>query len=212
MVGVEIRGLVWAADNDKYRLDVNPFRVAAGEIGIIDAVAGVGSALSDVLVGLAGPMRGDMHVRGKPVGDLPPGGRGIGLVPNGAGLLPHLTVERNVEFGLGGRMPRPVRRAKVGEALEVLQLAHLRRLRPHEISPEQRSRVAVARAMCAYPETVAVVVEDGVGSATCRVAAMTAAGQDLSVLVITGVPGRAADIPWRGRAACQPVPVCGETR
>ena len=209
---MEIRGLVWAARGDRqYQLDVNPFRVAAGEIGIIDAVAAVGSALSDVLVGLAYPLRGDMRVRDKPVGDLPPGGRGIGLVPNGGGLLPHLTVERNVAFGLGGIMPRPRRRAQVGEALEALALAHLRRLRPHEISPEQRLRVAVARAMCASPETVAVVVEDGVGSATCRVAAMTAAEQDLSVLVISGEPSRAAEIPWRVRAVCQPVPASGET-
>jgi ABC-type nitrate/sulfonate/bicarbonate transport system ATPase subunit len=212
MAGVEIHGLVWAVGNDKqYRLDVNPFWVAAGEIGIINAVAAVGSALSDVLVGLARPLRGDMRVWGKPVGDLPPGGRGIGLVPSGGGLLPHLTVERNVEFGLGGNMPRPRRRAKVGEALEALQLTHLRRLRPHEISPEQRLRVAVARVMCASPETVAVVVEDGVGPATCRAAVMTAAEQDLSVLVITGVFGRAAEIPWRVRAACRPVPACGET-
>ena len=212
MAGVEIRGLVWSADNDEqYRLDVDPFQVAAGEIGIIDAVAAAGSALSDVLIGLAHPLRGDVRVRGKPVGDLPPGGRGIGLVPSGGGLLPHLTVERNVGFGLGGNMPRPRRRAQVGEALEALQLAHLRRLRPHEISPEQRLRVAVARAMCASPETVAVVVEDGDGPATCRAAVMTAAEQDLSVLVITGVPGRAEQIPWRVQAACQPAAVSGET-
>lgn len=214
MAGVEIGGLVWAVENDKqYRLDMDPFRVAAGEIGIVDAVAVAGSALCDVLVGLARPLRGDVRVRGKPVGDLPPGGRGIGLVPNGGGLLPHLTVERNVEFGLGGGMPRRRRRAQVAEALEALELAHLRRLRPHEISLEQRLRVAVARAMCASPETVAVVVEeDGAGLAACRVAAMTAAEQDLSVLVITGVPGRAAEIPWRVTAACQPVPVRGEAR
>jgi ABC-type thiamine transport system ATPase subunit len=216
VAGVEIRGLVWAVENDKqYRIDVDPFRVAAGEIGIVDAVAVAGSALSDVLVGLARPLRGDVRVRGKPVGDLPPGGRGIGLVPNGGGLLPHLTVERNVQFGLGGSMPRRRRRAQAVETLEALQLAHLRRLRPHEISPEQRLRVAVARAMCASPETVAVVVEeeeeDGAGPATCRVAAMTAAEQDLSVVVITGVPGRAAEIPWGVRAGCQPVPVCGGT-
>lgn len=212
MADVEIRGLVWAVGNDKqYRLDVDPFRVAAGEIGIIDASVAAGSEFSDVIIGLAPPLQGDVRVRGKPVGDLPPGGRGIGLVPSGGGLLPHLTVERNVGFGLGGSVLRPRRRAQVGEALEALQLAHLRRSRPHEISPEQRLRVAVARAMCASPETVAVVVEDGAGPATCRAAVMTAAEQDLSVLVITGVPGRAAEIPWRVRAACQPVPVCGET-
>lgn len=211
VAGVEIRGLVWKADNARqYRLDVNPVRIAAGEVGIIDAVAAVGRALSDVLVGLAHPVRGDVYICGQPVGDLPPGRRGIGLVPSGGGLLPHLTVERNVEFALGGTMPRPRRRAQVGDALEALQLAHLRRLRPHEISPEQRMRVAVARAMCASPETVAVVVEDGDGPGTCRVAAVTAAEQGLSVLVISGVPGRDAEIPCCVRTACQPVPACGE--
>jgi iron(III) transport system ATP-binding protein len=112
---------------------------------IIDAAVAAGSEFSNVIIGLARPLQGDVRVQGKPVGDLPPGGRGIGLVPSGGGLLPHLTVERNVGFGLGGNVLRPRRRAQVGEALEALQLAHLRRLRPHEISPEQRLRTASDR-------------------------------------------------------------------
>lgn len=214
MSDVEIRGIVWAVgDDNQYRLDVDPFRVAAGEIGIIETGAKTvaGSGFSDIVLGLARPLRGDVRVRGKPVGDLPPGGRGIGLVPTGGGLLPHLTVERNVGFGLGGKVSRSRLRAQVGEALAALQLAHLRRLRPHEISPEQRLRVAVARAMCAFPETVAVVVEDGAGPVSCRAAVMTAIEQDLAVLVITGEAGRAAEIPWRVRAACRPVGA-GQTR
>jgi ABC-type thiamine transport system ATPase subunit len=206
---VELRGLVWTSGRP-HQLNVDPLGVAGGGIGVIVASPATGSALADVLIGLARPLRGMVSVRGVLVTGRPPGERGITLVPCGGGLLPHLTVERNVGFGLDGKVARAERRARVTEVLGALQLARLARLRPHEISPEQRLRVAVARAMCAHAETVAVVVEDGHGPVSCRVAAMTAAEQGLSVLLITGEPGRVAGIPCQAQAACQPSEPGGE--
>lgn len=208
MTGVELRGLIWA-DSQSYQLDVDPLRLAAGEIGVIVAEGAAGRALADVLVGLARPLQGTVCVREAPVNDLPPGARGIALVPSGGGLLPHLTVERNVGFGLDGKVKRSARHARVTEVLGALQLTSLRRLRPHEISPEQRLRVAVARGMCAHADTVAVVVEDSAGPVSCRAAVMTAAEQELSVLVITDVPGRGAELQCRAQAACRPFAPCG---
>jgi ABC-type sugar transport system ATPase subunit len=52
------------------------------------------------LAGLASPVRGDIWLGGVAVTGNPPGERRVGLVPAGGGLLPHLTVERNVAFGL----------------------------------------------------------------------------------------------------------------
>jgi ABC-type sugar transport system ATPase subunit len=202
MTGVELRGLVWAA-GQPHQLEVDPLRVAGGEIGVIVASPAAGSALADVLVGLARPLRGTVRVRGVSVTGRPPGERGITLVPCGGGLLPHLTVERNVGFGLDGKVARAARHARVTEVLGALQLASLRRLRPHEISPEQQLRVALARAMCAHAETVAVVVEDSCGPVSCRVAAMTAAEQELSVLLITDEPDRVRGIPRRAWAVCR---------
>jgi ABC-type thiamine transport system ATPase subunit len=181
-------GLIWSADG-ACEVAADVLRVAPGEVGVIVAEPSVGEGLADVLTGLAAPVRGTIRLDGEPVTGAP-GERPIALVPSGGGLLPHLTVERNVGFGLSGRVPRPARRSRVNEVLGQLRLESLRRKHPHEISPVQRLRVAVARALCAPTEPVAVVVEDRSGHIPCRAAAVTAAGQDLSVLIITDAATR----------------------
>lgn len=209
MTDVELRDLVWAV-SQPYCLDRDSFRVAGGETGVIVASGAAGTALADVLLGLARPLRGVVYVRGVLIGERPPGESGIALVPAGGGLLPHLTVERNVGFGLGGKVTRRARQARVVEVLGALQLTSLRHMRPHELSLDQRLRVAVARAMCTPAGTAAVVVEDRGGPASCRAAVMTAAEQELAVLVITGMPGRATEFPCHAQASCQLLQPCGE--
>lgn len=177
----------------RHELTPDPFRVAAGEAGIIVAPPGARTSLADVLTGLAAPASGEVHVRGEEVTGAGPGHRGIALVPAGGGLLPHLTVERNAGYALAGTGPRGQRRARVEEVLGWLELTSLRRLRPHELSAEQRLRVAVARAMC-LPGGAAVVVVEDCGTAACRAAVTTAAGQELAVVVITGTADRVADL------------------
>lgn len=206
---VELRDLVWAA-GEPYRLDRDSFRVSGGETGLIVAAGAAGTSLADVLVGLARPLRGVVYVRGIAAGARPPGGSGIALVPAGGGLLPHLTVERNVGFGLGGKVARPARRARVAEVLGDLQLTSLRHAHPHELSLNERLRVAVARAMCTPAGTAAVVVEDGGGAASCRAAVMTAAEQELAVLLITGLPSRATEFPCQAQASGRQLRPCGE--
>jgi ABC-type thiamine transport system ATPase subunit len=201
--GLVLQGLAWAADG-VYAIDTDPLQVDPAAVTVVVAEPAVGDALANVLIGISDPLRGTVSVKGSPVTGQPPGQRPITLVPCGGGLLPHLTVERNVAFGLGGRASRSARRGRVGEVLAQLQLESLRRLRPHEISPVQRLRVAVARAMCAPVEPVAVVIEDRQGQVPCRAAVMTAVAQDLSVLVITDVPERGGVLGAVTQAACRP--------
>jgi ABC-type thiamine transport system ATPase subunit len=194
---------MWAADG-VHELTVRVLRVQPGEIGVVVAAPAIGDALADVLAGLAQPRRGTVSLDGVPVTGRPAGRCPIALVPPGGGLLPQLTVERNVGFGLSGQMPRSAWRGRVNEVLGQLQLESLRRKRPHEISPVQRLRVAVARALCAPVEPLAVVVEDRRGQIPGRAAAVTAAAQDLSVLVITDAPERGGGLTPATQAACRP--------
>jgi len=200
--GLVLQSLAWAADG-VYAIDTDPLRVGPAAVTVVVAEPAVGDALADVLIGISDPLRGTVSVKGAPVTGQPPGQRPIALVPCGGGLLPHLTVERNVAFGMGGRASRSARRGRVGEVLSQLQLESLGRLRPHEISPVQRLRVAVARAMCASVEPVAVVIEDRQGQFPCRAAVMTAVAQDLSVLVITDIPERGGVLGAVTQASCR---------
>ena len=77
--------------------------------------------------------------------------RRIGYVPQEGALFPHLSVGRNVAFGL----PRgPDRRRRVDELLELVGLSGYRRRYPHQLSGGQQQRVALARALAIEPEIV----------------------------------------------------------
>lgn len=174
MPSLRLHELAWEADGLRYRLHLT---VRSGEVAIVTADAPVGTALADVILGLASPCAGAVHRDGADVTGYPAGSRGIALVPAGGGLLPHLTVEGNIAYA-GDR-------AHVGDRIRELRLEGIRRLRPHQLSGIERMQVAVARALCHRPEPVAIVYEDRAGQAPFRAAVKTARVHGAAVLVIT---------------------------
>jgi iron(III) transport system ATP-binding protein len=91
---------------------------------------------------------GDLVVDGERY--VPPEERGIGYVPQEGALFPHLSVRRNIGFGLS----RAVRSARVEELLALVGLAGLGRRYPHQLSGGQQQRVALARALAIRPKVV----------------------------------------------------------
>ncbi len=77
--------------------------------------------------------------------------RRIGYVPQEGALFPHLSVGRNVGFGLARQINR---RQRVDELLELVGLSGYRRRYPHQLSGGQQQRVALARALAIEPEIV----------------------------------------------------------
>ena len=80
----------------------------------------------------------------------PPAGRNIGYIFQEHALFPHLTVQKNIEFGLH-RHSRHQRHAITQELLTLLQIPQLAQRYPHQISGGQVQRVAIARAIAPRP-------------------------------------------------------------
>jgi iron(III) transport system ATP-binding protein len=79
--------------------------------------------------------------------------RRVGLVFQDYALFPHMTVAQNVEFGLD-RLSRGERKARAGEVLDLVRLAHFAGRYPHELSGGEQQRVALARALAPRPAVV----------------------------------------------------------
>ncbi|MGH9213693.1 MAG: ATP-binding cassette domain-containing protein [Acidimicrobiales bacterium] len=114
-----------------------------------------GTALARTVAGLVEPVSGQVVIHGIDVTDRPPSDRGIRYVPAGGGLLPHLTVEQNVRYGLH-RSPvvKEEGEWRVREAAERWDLTSVLGAHPHELSNEQWLQVAVARAVVCRPEAL----------------------------------------------------------
>jgi iron(III) transport system ATP-binding protein len=110
-----------------------------------------------MIAGLLAPDAGEIVIDGSPVADhrrfVPPEKRPVGLVFQDYALFPHLSVARNVAYGLG-HLPRRERRDRVHEVLDLVGLADLGRRLPTALSGGQQQRVALARALAPSPELV----------------------------------------------------------
>ena len=86
---------------------------------------------------------------------VPPRRRNCGYIAQRDALFPHMTLRQNLVFP-AKRFPRLERHRRVGEMIERFQLADSAALRPHEASPAQRLRCAVARALIAVPKLLLI--------------------------------------------------------
>jgi putative spermidine/putrescine transport system ATP-binding protein len=107
------------------------------------------------LAGLQPLTAGSIWRDGQRIDVLPPHKRGFGMVFQNYALFPHLSVQRNVEFGLAMRkVGRPERRRRAQTALDLVQLADQAHKLPSQLSGGQQQRVAIARALAIDPEVV----------------------------------------------------------
>jgi len=138
-----------------FALDVS--LTAAAGITILFGPSGAGkTTLLNCLAGLVAPDSGEITVAGKrlfhhPRGiNIPARRRGIGYVFQDLALFPHLSVTKNVSYGLLA-VPGNERRRRTDAILESFRISHLRAQKPGEISGGERQRVALARALVTDP-------------------------------------------------------------
>ncbi len=117
-----------------------------------------GSGKTTCLMMLAGfepATHGEIFLNDKPINNVPPHKRGIGMVFQNYALFPHMSVAENLAFPLQVRgMGKAEQEEKVKRALEMVELGAFGNRRPAQLSGGQQQRVAVARALVFDPELV----------------------------------------------------------
>ncbi|WP_319825277.1 ABC transporter ATP-binding protein [Thalassovita sp.] len=117
-----------------------------------------GSGKTTCLMMLAGfetATHGEILLDGKPINNIPPHKRGIGMVFQNYALFPHMTVAENLSFPLEVRgIGKSEREAKVKRALDMVQMGQFGGRRPAQLSGGQQQRIALARALVFEPELV----------------------------------------------------------
>lgn len=101
------------------------------------------TTLLRVIAGFSKADSGTVFVGSNDITQLPPWKRDVGMVFQSYALWPHMTVKRNVAFGLEERgVPRAEIQARVAKALDLVGLGHLAERRPSQLSGGQQQRVA----------------------------------------------------------------------
>jgi iron(III) transport system ATP-binding protein len=154
-VKVEFQNIALAFGKTQVLRDID-LVIEPGEFFALLGPSGSGkSTLLRVLAGFARPQAGRVLVDSRDISEVPPWQRDIGMVFQSYALWPHMTVARNVAFGLEerGLPPEEVRR-KVANALALVGLGELGARRPGQLSGGQQQRVALARTIAIEPRVL----------------------------------------------------------
>ena len=137
-------------------VDAVSLDIAQGEMVVLLGPSGCGKTTTlRMVAGFVAASAGDILLDGSSILRLPPYKRDLGLVFQSYALFPHLSVARNIAFGLEMRgVRRPALDARVAEMLRLTRLEPLASRLPRELSGGQQQRVALARALAIEPRVL----------------------------------------------------------
>lgn len=149
---LELRGLTKQFSGHVAVREVN-LHVAPGEMIVLLGPSGCGKTTTlRMIAGFLPASGGDILLDGNSIVGMPAYRRDIGIVFQSYALFPHLTVARNVRFGLEmRRMPAAQADARVLEMLRLVKLDSFAERLPRQLSGGQQQRVALARALAIHP-------------------------------------------------------------
>ncbi|MCA0270721.1 MAG: sn-glycerol-3-phosphate ABC transporter ATP-binding protein UgpC [Proteobacteria bacterium] len=129
-------------------------RIEPGELVVFVGPSGCGkSTLLRMIAGLEPISGGELRIGGQRMNDRPASERGIAMVFQSYALYPHMSVRKNMSFGLEtARMPKAEIGQRVQKAAEILQIVPLLDRKPKQLSGGQRQRVAIGRAIVRDPQ------------------------------------------------------------
>ena len=128
--------------------------VESGEFVVFVGPSGCGkSTLLRIIAGLEKVTGGEVVIDGDVVNTIPASERGLAMVFQSYALYPHMSVYKNMAFGLeNSRMPRSEIESRVNQAAAMLQITDYLHRRPKQLSGGQRQRVAIGRAIVRDPK------------------------------------------------------------
>ncbi|MCG6121206.1 MAG: ABC transporter ATP-binding protein [Microvirga sp.] len=127
-----------------------------GEFFCLLGPSGCGkSTLMRMLAGFEQPTSGRVLLAGEDMAGVPPYRRPVNMMFQSYALFPHMSVEKNVAYGLVQEgMPKDQIAARVAEMLKLVQMERFASRRPDQLSGGQRQRVALARALAKRPKVL----------------------------------------------------------
>ena len=148
MATITVEGVTKSFNGKTAVRDVD-LEVADGQFMIIVGPSGCGKTTTlRMLAGFEKPTQGNVRIGGRVMNDVPPKDRDIAMVFQNYALLPHLTVAKNLSFGMRiRREPRKTIEREVAAIAEMLGISPLLDRKPAQLSGGERQRVAIARAV-----------------------------------------------------------------
>ena len=132
-------------------VDIKP-----GEFFTLLGPSGCGkTTLLRMIAGFNSIEGGDFYFNDKRINDLDPAKRNIGMVFQNYAIFPHMTVRKNVEFGLKNKkLPKDQIKAQADEFMQLMHVDQYADRLPERLSGGQQQRVALARALCIKPDVL----------------------------------------------------------
>jgi ABC-type sugar transport system ATPase subunit len=148
---VELRNVSKKYDGGAVALSQFDLWVNDGELVVVVGPSGCGkTTLLRLIAGLERPTSGEITIGGRSADGLAPRERNVAMVFQSGALYPHLSVRRNLAFGLRG-LPSKEIEEQVHSAARMLGIEGLLERRPADLSGGERQRVALGRAMVRRP-------------------------------------------------------------
>jgi len=130
-------------------------KIYRGEIFCLLGGSGCGkSTLLRMMAGFETPTSGTIYLDGQDMAGVPPYERPVNMMFQSYALFPHMTVEKNIAFGLEQEkgLSRTEIATRVTDILEIVKLSQFAVRKPHQLSGGQRQRVALARSLVKRPK------------------------------------------------------------
>lgn len=154
MAHVTLKGVTKIYDGDVLAVEEANFEIPDESFTVLVGPSGCGkSTILRMIAGLEQITEGDIYIDDERINDIPPKDRDIAMVFQNYALYPHMTVYKNMAFGLKLRKyPKAEIDQRVTAAAEILSISHLLNRKPKHLSGGERQRVAVGRAIVRHPK------------------------------------------------------------